>query len=166
MRQEPRLYASSTVDGMWGELFRHVEPEISPFEVRRRQSELRVTNLPVLDLTDPDVRALFNVTRSNLVGNRYADCRAIADIVRLAPVRFGGILAPSAVGVNAKTLVVFREWVSPAVTVVHERIRTPPMRLFGLWERLIETLPPRSQDAARATLRRLRREWAKRRRTR
>lgn len=108
-RQEPRLYASSSEDAAWGELFRHTEPEISPFEVRRTMSTLRVVDLPVLDLTDPVVRSTLGVTERNLTSARYADCRRIADIARQVPHRFGGILAPSAAAPGAETLVVFRE---------------------------------------------------------
>jgi RES domain-containing protein len=149
-RQEPRLYASSSRDAAWGELFRHSEPEVSPFEVRRRMSRLEVTDLPVLDLTDPDVRDLLDVTERNLTGNRYADCRRIADLVRRAPGRFGGILAPSAADPEgAATLVVFREWVEGKVEVIDYSVRTPPMRLLALFQRVIKTLPPAVRDPLR-----------------
>jgi RES domain-containing protein len=150
-RQEPHLYASSSWDAAWGELFRHSEPEVSPFEVRRRMSRLKVTDLPVLDLTDPDVRDLLGVTERNLTGNRYADCRRIADLVRRAPGRFGGILAPSAADPErAATLVVFREWVERKVKVIDYSVGSPPMRLLALFQRVIETLPPGVQDPLRA----------------
>lgn len=146
-RGEARLYASSSQAAAWGELFRHVEPEISPFEVRRRMSKLRVSGLAVLDLTDPDVRQMVGVSVGNLVSNRPTVCRKIADVVRRAPERYGGILAPSAVDPDAATtLVVFREWIEPAVTVAGVRVGTPPTRLFGLLRRVIGTLPPPVKD--------------------
>jgi RES domain-containing protein len=149
-REEPPLYASSHERAAWGELFRHSEPEISPFEVRRRMTRLRVTDLPILDLTDPEIRRLLGVTEKNLVSNRYANCRRIADLARRAPRRFGGILAPSAADPEAATLVVFLEWVEPKVEVIDYSVRTPPMHLLALFQRVIETLPPRVQDPLRA----------------
>ena len=103
--QQPRLYASSTRDTAWGELFRHTEPEVSPFEVRRRMSKLRVSALPVLDLTDAGVQGQLGITKRNLIRNRPAVCRRIADLARQAPDRFGGLLAPSAADPSEHTLV-------------------------------------------------------------
>src|SRR4051794_37792546 len=61
--REPPMYASSSEDASWGELFRHhLDPDLSPFEVRRRMSRLQVRDLPVLDLTDPGVRAQLGVS--------------------------------------------------------------------------------------------------------
>lgn len=165
-RQEPRLYASSTRDAAWAELFRHTEPEISPFEVRRRMSVLSVRDLPVLDLTDASTREQLGVTSRNLTSNRHSDCRRLADLARQAPARFGGILAPSAVDPNAHTLVVFREWIPTHVKVLRHRVTRPPQRLFGVLERVIETLPPAAQDMAKMMLEDLRRQLRRARRSR
>lgn len=55
-------YASLTERGAWAELFRHWgQHEISPFEVRRRVGRARVTELVVLDLTDPAVRKQLGI---------------------------------------------------------------------------------------------------------
>jgi RES domain-containing protein len=155
--QQPRLYASSTRDAAWGELFRHVYGPLSPFEVKRRMAKLDVIDLPVLDLTDAAVRRQLGVTEQELVGNRYRACQLIASLARRRPDRFGGILAPSAAVPNATTLVIFSEWRHHA-RVEHSRIVHPPRRLMALFERLIGTLPLAVQDEALALLRELRRE--------
>src|SRR3954451_13935974 len=91
--REPPMYASSTMDASWGELFRHhLDPDFSPFEVRRRMSTLQVTDLEVLDLTDVDVRMQLGVTEAELTANDYAITQAITEMVRRNPGRFGGIL--------------------------------------------------------------------------
>src|SRR5687768_4732074 len=75
--REPPMYASSTEDAAWGELFRHhLDVDVSPFEVRRRMSTLEVRELPVLDLTDADVRTLLGVSEDELTGNDYSVCQA------------------------------------------------------------------------------------------
>jgi RES domain-containing protein len=150
--REPPMYASSSEDASWGELFRHhLDFDLSPFEVRRRMSMLRVQNLPVLDLTEPDVRAELGVTEAELTSNDYTTCQAITELVRRAPVRFGGVLQPSAAIRGQQTLVVFRERLGSHVEILAEPIMAPPIRLFGLFELIIDTLPAR----LRAPLRRL-----------
>lgn len=153
--QQPRLYASSTRDAAWGELFRHVYGPLSPFEVKRRMAKLDVVGLPVLDLTDAAVRRQLGITEQELVGNRYRACQLIASLARRRPDRFGGILAPSAASEDTTTLVVFSEW-RHRVRVAHSRIVHPPTRLLALFERLIGTLPLAVQDEALALLRELR----------
>jgi RES domain-containing protein len=154
--RQPRLYASSTRDAAWGELFRHSFGGVSPFEMKRRMTRLAVMSLPVLDLTNASVRRQLGVTEQELTGERYRACQLIASLVRRRPDRFGGILAPSAAAPDgAETLVIFAEW-SDHVTVRRHRIARAPIRLLGLYERLIGTFPLRYQDEAMQLLRDLR----------
>jgi RES domain-containing protein len=140
--REPPLYASSSKDASWGELFRHhLDPDLSPFEVRRRMSTLQVRELPVLDLTDPAVREQLEVTEADLISNDDTICQAITETVRRNPGRFGGILEPSAAIDGEQTLVVFQERFDEHVEVLEDPIMTPPIRLFGLFELIIDTLP-------------------------
>jgi hypothetical protein len=142
--REPPMYASSTEDASWGEMFRHhLEPDLSPFEVRRRMSTVEIRDLPVLDLTDPDVRALFGVSELDLTSNDYEVCQQITELVRRVPGRFGGVLQPSAAIHSEQTLVVFQERFADHVKIVEDPIKTPPIRLFGLFELIIDTLPAR-----------------------
>lgn len=140
--REPPLYSSSSKDAAWGELFRHhFEADVSPFEVRRRLSTLRVTDLPVLDLTDPGVRARLGVTSDDLTDNDYSICQAITELALRHPGRFGGILQPSAAIPGEQTLVVFQDRLPSHVRTTKEPVTTPPTRLFGLFELIIDTLP-------------------------
>ena len=159
---ESRLYASSSQEASWAELFRHTEPGISPFEIKRCMSELRVTDLRVLDLTDPAMRALLGIKERNLVGNRLGVCQRLAAYARRWPM-FQGVLAPSAAVPGMTTLVVFPDAIEH-VEVIGTAIQAPPLRLIYLFERVIGTLPLRAQDplydlarAARREFRRLRR---------
>ncbi len=139
--QPPPLYASSDRDTCWGELFRHTDPAVvSPFEIRRRMSELKVIELPVLDLTDPSVRSAVGVTEAQLTSNDYRHCRRIADLVWSDPERYGGILGPSAAKRGNQTLAVRQEWLDHVGVEAH-RTQTPPRRLVGLLEEIARTLP-------------------------
>src|SRR5215211_8555930 len=70
--REPPMYNSSTEDASWGELFRHhLDPDLSPFEIRRRMSTVQVRELPVLDLTDSEVREQLGVSEEDLVDNDF-----------------------------------------------------------------------------------------------
>jgi RES domain-containing protein len=150
--REPPMYGSSSEDASWGELFRHhLDVDVSPFEIRRRMSTLQISGLPVLDLTDPGVRAQVGVSEQALTSNDYSACQAITELVRRAPGRFGGILQPSAAIAGEQTLVVFQERLDDHVEILEEPITTPPIRLFGLFELIIDTLPAR----LRAPLRKL-----------
>jgi hypothetical protein len=150
--REPPMYTSSTEDAAWGELFRHhVDVELSPFEVRRRMSTLEIRDLPVLDITNPEVCAQLGITKQDLISNDYTVCQQITEIVRRAPGRFGGILQPSAAIDSEQTLVVFQERLDDHVSILREPIESPPIRLFGLFELIIDNLPVR----LRAPLRRL-----------
>ena len=155
--QQPRIYASSTRDAAWGELFRHVYGSVSPFEVKKRMARLDVVDLPVLDLTSAAVRRQLGVRTPDLVADQYRACQLIAALVRRRPDRFGGILAPSAASADATTLVIFSEWRHHA-RVRRSRTGGPPRRLLALFERLVETLPLAVQDDALALLRQVRRE--------
>src|SRR5918912_4305287 len=50
-------------------------------KIRRWMSELRVVDLPVLDLIDPAVREAVGVTEARLRSNDYPHCRRVADLV-------------------------------------------------------------------------------------
>jgi hypothetical protein len=162
--QAPPLYASSTRDAAWGELFRHVPSGLSPFEIRRRMARVRVTNLPVLDLTDPHTLALLGIPRQELVGDRYKLTQQIASLARRRLERFGGILAPSAADPSATTLVIFPEWLARAAVVERHRVSKAPVRLVELFEQVIGTLVLSAQDEAMATLREIRSELRRARR--
>jgi RES domain-containing protein len=124
--QQPRLYACSSPEAAWGELFRHVPAGLSRFEVGRRMAKLEVSALPVLDLTDAGVRRRLGVTRQELVGARCQACQAIATLLRERPDRFGGILAPLPARPQEHALVVFAEWCDGHVRVLSSRIACPP----------------------------------------
>jgi RES domain-containing protein len=155
------LYASSTEESAWAELFRHTEPGISPFEVKRRMCQLEVRHLHVLDLTDPDIRDALGVTERNLTSNRLTVCQQIAAFARRWPDHLDGILAPSAAVPGLETLVIFPEGLGN-IGVVTQKIANPPWRLLYLFERVIATLPPRAQDAFYSIARQVRRELLQR----
>lgn len=132
-RYEPSpCYTSSTETTAWGELFRHVYEEVSPFEMRRRMSEIEVRHLPVVDFEDPDVRDMFSVTERSLVSNNYAACRKIADLLRQRPDRFGGMILPSAAVPGERTLVVFRDRVPDKADVPLDRQPSGSLRLANM----------------------------------
>jgi RES domain-containing protein len=137
----PPLYAASEREASWGELFRHTDAAVvSPFEIRRRMSELSVVELPVLDVTDQNVREALRVTEAQLASNDYRHCRRVAALVWESPDRYGGILAPSAAKRGAHTLAVSQDWLDH-VTVTAYRRQTPPRRLLPLFEEIARTLP-------------------------
>lgn len=141
-------------------MFRHhVSVAVSPFEIRRRMSTLRVTELPVLDLTDPDIRAQLGVTEAELTGNDYTTPQKITELVRRVPERFGGILEPSAAMRGEQTLVVFQEYLDDHVDIEQEPIMTSPRRLFGLFELVIDTLPVPLRQPLRQLAAAIMREW-------
>jgi RES domain-containing protein len=167
---QPPLYASTTADASWGELFRHFsdggDVEVSPFEIKRVMSTLEVRDLPVLDLTDELVRKHLDVSEQDLIGNSYAVCQAIADLVASSPSLFGGILAPSAVIPEEQTLVVFagrifkrddHVRVDPART----RAGTPPRDLFDLFEHVIDSLPAMIQSPLRRLAAQIKQDWSR-----
>jgi len=155
-------YTSSTETTAWAELFRHVYGEVSPFEMRRRMSEIEVTHLPVVDFEDPDVRDMFSVSERSLVSNNYAACRKLADLLRQRPDRFGGMILPSAAVPGERTLVVFRDRVPDHLTVVKEEVGTTPTRLLPLFRRVAETLPKPLRSVAKFFIRQLERELSDR----
>jgi hypothetical protein len=81
---------------------------------------LHVCSLPVLDLTDELVRDRLGVTEAELVGNDYAVCHEITDLLRTRPDLFGGILAPSAAIRDEQTLVIFQDRIGAHVSVPKE----------------------------------------------
>jgi RES domain-containing protein len=139
--EPPPLYAASDRDASWGELFRHTDPAVvSPFEIRRRMSGLRVVDLPILDLTDEDAIDPIEATEAQLTSNDYRHCRRIAALVWSQSERYGGILAPSAAKPGAHTLAVSQSWLDH-ITVTVSRRQTPPRRLLPLFEEIARTLP-------------------------
>lgn len=123
-------YASSRERAAWAELFRHHQsPELSPFEVRRRVGRVRVEDLAVLDLTDPEVRERIGVTEDELVSGDLSLCQAIGDSASRAG--FDGILAPSAAIPGEATLAVFPNGMK-RVEEEHARIQRPPRTLTRL----------------------------------
>jgi RES domain-containing protein len=158
--REPPMYGSSSEDASWGEMFRHhLDPDLSPFEIRRRMSTLAITDLPVLDLTDADVRAQLKVTEEDLTANDYAVCQAITAMARRTPGRFGGILQPSAAIHSEQTLVVFQERLDDHVEILEDPIMTPPTRLFDLFQLIIDTLPVPLRGPLRKLAAAIQREW-------
>lgn len=156
--QQPRLYASSSSNASWGELFRHTIPEISPFEVIRTMSTLEVSDLPVVNFDDPLTRELFNVTEAELTSNSYAICRRLADLLRQRPDLFGGMILPSAAIPGEQTLVVFAEWIPGHLRVIRRGTTTAPIRLLRLFEAIISTLTGRLQQEALPLAREIRKE--------
>ncbi len=127
-------YASSTERGAWAELFRHWgQGEISPFEVRRRVGRAKVTDLAVLDLTDPQVRDQLGVTNEELVSDDLSRCQELATEAREAG--FEGILAPSAALDGEITLAVFASAMGK-VDAEHSRVQRPPIRMIRVLERI------------------------------
>ena len=162
-KHEPSpCYTSSTETTAWGELFRHVYGEVSPFEMRRRMSEIEVRHLPVVDFEDPYVRNMFSVSERSLVSNNYASCRKIADLLRQRPDRFGGMILPSAAVPGERTLVVFRDRVPDHLTVVNQKVGTTPTRLLPLFRSFAETLPKPLRSVAKFFIRQLERELSAR----
>ena len=88
-------YASSQEQAAWAELFRHfVDDGVDPFEVIPRVVLVDVSDLVVLDLTDPTVCVALGVTEADLVADDYATIGQVAAAAHAAG--FDGILAPAA----------------------------------------------------------------------
>lgn len=156
--KQPRLYASSTSNAAWGELFRHTLPELSPFEVIRTMSAIEVSGLPVVNFDDALTRELFNVTEAELVSNNYAICRRLADLLRERPDLFGGMILPSAAIPGEQTLVVFQEWIPQHLRVSRRQTTTAPIRLLRLFEAIISTLSKRLRHETMPLADQIRRE--------
>lgn len=76
-------YASCIERGAWAELFRHWEAEeISPLEIRRRVGRAKVSELAVLDLTDPDVCGEVGVTDEEPESDGLTRCQKLAAAAR------------------------------------------------------------------------------------
>jgi RES domain-containing protein len=126
----PTWYASNREQASWAEMFRHLSDEVSPFEIQRRVATVEVTDLQVLDLTDPKVQEALSVTPEQLVDDDLDICQEIG---AAAGRIFEGILAPSAALDHpwAHTLAVFPNGMAK-LDVVHDRIRPAPPRLADL----------------------------------
>ncbi|MPZ71815.1 MAG: RES domain-containing protein [Nitriliruptorales bacterium] len=89
-------YASLTERGAWAELFRHWDQH----EISRSRCgvapDARITDLVVLDLTDPAVRNQLEVTKADLTGDNLATCQDLAEQARAAggPKAAAGALGP------------------------------------------------------------------------
>lgn len=126
-------YASSRERSAWAELLRHTaSPDLSPFHLRRRVGRVRVNDLRVLDLTDPDVRQRVSITELDLVGDDYRNCQRLAAGARAAGL--DGILAPSAALPGHQTLAVFAHVLDRPGRVIaeHSRVQAPPVTLLDL----------------------------------
>lgn len=127
-------YASSTERGAWAELFRHwAENEVSPFEVKRRVGRAKVTDLAILDLTDPSVRDQVGATYEELVSDDLTRCQELAAAAR--DKGFDGILAPSAALEGEVTLAVFASAIYK-VEAEHSRVQRPPIRILRVLEQI------------------------------
>lgn len=97
------------------EWLRQFEGDVTTSLVSQTMAHLGIVlvcDLPVLDLTDENVRRRLDVTEEQLRKDRRT-CQVIASRLRADPkanTRFGGILAP-AVLPGAQILVVFYEWI-------------------------------------------------------
>jgi RES domain-containing protein len=94
-------YASTAPHAAWLEWYRHD----GPTGARRRFGSARATDLHLLDLTDPGVRAALGVSVAQLTGDDLRICQDLADRARAA--NFDGVLAPSAAAPSAATVAVF-----------------------------------------------------------
>jgi RES domain-containing protein len=112
-------------------------------------STLEIRGLPVLDLTDPGISEQLGVSEDELVGNNYDVCQAIGKLLAARPDLFGGILAPSAAVKGEQTLVVFAHAVADHVRVLDTHAGTAPLRLLGLFELIIDSLPAAIQRPLR-----------------
>jgi RES domain len=120
--------------GAWAELFRHWgQDEVSPFEVRRRVGRVRVEDLRVLDLTDPEVRERLDVAVDDVVGDDWVVAKSLAD--RARELGFEGVLAPSGALPGELTLVVFAHAMHK-VTAEHSRTHSPPIRMVDVLNRI------------------------------
>lgn len=102
---------------------------VDPFEIRRRVGRVTVTNLDVLDLTNPAVCAALELPEVTLCGDDYACTQQLA--ADAAAAGYQGILAPSAALPGRRTLVVFASaaW---AMDEESSAVRQPPPRLGDL----------------------------------
>jgi RES domain-containing protein len=126
-------YAALTERAVWAELLRHHEPDISPWEVRRRVGRARLEGLRVLDLANPVVRGAISVRVEDLVSDDLARCQKIAAWAQRAG--YEGILAPSAALGGEAILAVFASAMGK-VTEEHSRVQRPPRRMGSLVPRI------------------------------
>ena len=122
-----------TERAVWAEFLRHHEPDISPWEVRRRGGRARVEGLRVLDLTNPAVRGPIGVGVEELVSDDLARCQQVAAWAQRAG--YEGILAPSAALGGEVILAVFAAALGK-VTEEHSRVQRPPRRIAPLVPRI------------------------------
>lgn len=103
---------------------------VHEFEIRRRAGRAQVTQLHVLDLTDPAVQSALEIGDCDLVDDDYGGCQEIADAARMAGL--DGVLAPSAGLAGERTLAVFTAALDRgAVTEQTGRVQVPPLATLG-----------------------------------
>jgi len=120
-------YASSKQRAAWAELFRHLgSGRLLPSEVRRRVGRVRIQEVEVLDLTDPNTRKQLGVSETELVGDDRSLCQEISSAARASGL--DGILAPAAAVRGERTLVVFPSGMTK-VREEHSRIQRPPTNI-------------------------------------
>lgn len=139
-------YASSSMRASWCELFRHFmdgPSAVDPFEVKRRAGRVRVTDLSVLDLCDPDNQVALRIVYEDLVGDDYTICQELSDAARAAGLH--GVLAPSAGLAGQRTIALFPAAVDgDQVAEQRSRVQVPPIDLVDFLDRVRPTPPGRS----------------------
>lgn len=127
----PVLYLSDRRGGAWAELFRHHTgtSEVSLHLVRRRTGTVSVSQLDVLDVADPQVRAQLGIVDDDLVADGYQLCQDLSDAARAAG--FDGLRAPGGAMAGPRTLVVFAHAASKVVADGAGSVTTPPLRSAG-----------------------------------
>ena len=115
------LYASLDASTAWAEWQAASGGAVDPAVERRRMWRLEVTDLPVLDLRDPEVRAALGVHLAQLVRGRSTSQR-LARTARGIGAR--GMVVPSAAHDGAWNLVVFPSGFE-AVRTAGSTVRTP-----------------------------------------
>jgi RES domain-containing protein len=121
-------YASTSEQGAWAEMFRHLDRAVSPFEIRRRVGRVEVISLRVLDLARPRVQDTLGVTEDQLVDDDLTICQSLGEA---AVGLFEGVLGPSAALPGCRTLAVFPDGMAK-VWIFNERVRQPPPRMADL----------------------------------
>lgn len=122
----PVLYLSDRPEGAWAELFRHQSgpTEVAIHLVRRRIGTVTATNLELLDVTAPHIRATLNIVDDDLVSDDYQLCWDLADAARAAG--FDGLRAPAGAMAGPSTTVVFDHAAPKIVADGDGKVGTPP----------------------------------------
>lgn len=127
-------YASTAPHAAWLEWYRHD----GLAGANRRFGSARASDLHLLDLTDPRVRASLRVSAPDLIGDDLTMCQDLADRARAA--NFDGVIAPSAAAPSASTVAVFFSALSKVNEISAAVKPAPPiwrLRLEELVRRLV-----------------------------